>query len=322
VPASSWKARLLEGVVLKMIRTVSMLPAATEIVGALGLMDQLVAVSHECDYPEEANHRPRVTHCEIYGKGLPSSEIDRWVSERLAAGAALYTLDERSLRELSPDLILTQKLCDVCAPAYGSVAALAAALPSRPRVLNLEPMSLADVFGNIRAVAAAMGHAERADAVCQELERRVAAVAERVAACDRPTVFVMEWTEPIYNAGHWTPELVRLAGGRALLSPEGAHSVRVPWEEVRAADPEVLVIACCGHRVERTKQDLPRLKALPGWQEQRAVRSGRVYVADGTALFSRPGPRLVDTLEMLAAALHSEACGQTTREHALVPVYG
>ena len=139
-----------------MVRTVSMLPAATEIVGALGLMDQLVAVSHECDFPAEANTKPRVTRCEIHEKGLPSDEIDRWVSERLRAGESLYTIDEPLLRELAPDLILTQKLCDVCAPAYGSVAALAATLPSRPVVLNLEPKSLSDVFGNIHAVADAI----------------------------------------------------------------------------------------------------------------------------------------------------------------------
>jgi iron complex transport system substrate-binding protein len=290
-----------------MVRTVSMLPAATEIVGALGLMDQLVAVSHECDFPAEANDRPRVTHCEIYGKGLPSDEIDRWVSDRLRAGDSLYTLDEPLLRELAPELILTQKLCDVCAPAYGSVAALAATLPSKPRVLNLEPKSLADICGNVRAVAAAMGHPERAAEVVFELEERVAEVVRAVAGRSRPTVFVMEWADPIYNAGHWTPELVRLAGGAPVLAAEGEYSVRVPWEEVRAADPEVLVIACCGHPVERTRRDLPLLEALPGWRELRAVRAGRVYLADGAAYFSRPGPRVVDTLEILAAAIHPGA---------------
>lgn len=285
-----------------------MLPAATEIVGALALMDQLVGVSHECDYPEEANHRPRVTHCEIYGRGLPSLEIDRWVSRRLSAGESLYTLDEALLRELAPELILTQKLCDVCAPAFGSVAALAATLPSRPRVLNLEPKSLTDVFENIRSVALAMGHAERAENVCRELERRVVAVVDRVKPFSRPSVFVMEWTEPIYNAGHWTPELVRLAGGSAVLGNEGADSTRIAWDDLRNADPEVIVIACCGHRVERTLQDLPRLETLTGWSSLRAVRTGRVFVTDGSAYFSRPGPRLVDSLELLALACHPEAC--------------
>ena len=287
-----------------MVRTVSMLPAATEIVGALGLMDDLVAVSHECDYPEEANRRPRITHCEIYGRGLSSAAIDRWVSERLRSGESLYTLDEAKLRDLAPELILTQRLCDVCAPAYGSVAALAAALPSQPRVLNLEPRSLRDILRCVADVAIAMGHADRAVKVCRGLERRIAAVVRRVEGLGRPTTFLMEWTDPIFNSGHWMPELVRLAGGTPVLSPEGADSVRLSWESLRAADPEVLVIACCGHSVERTKQDLPILEAMPGWQQFRAVRDRRVYLADGSAYFSRPGPRIVDSLELLAEMLH------------------
>jgi iron complex transport system substrate-binding protein len=292
-----------------MARTVSMLPAATEIVGALGLFDQLVAVSHECDHPAEANTKPRVTHCEIHNRGLPSNAIDRWVAARLRAGDPLYTIDEPTLRRLAPDLILTQKLCDVCAPAYGSVQALAAALPTRPRVLNLEPKSLADVLDNVRAVAAAMGHPGRAEPVVAGLERRVAAVVRRVEGSNRPTVFVMEWTDPIFNAGHWTPELVRLAGGEPLLAAAGEDSVRVPWDALRAADPEVLVIACCGHGVERNRQDLPQLQARPGWADLRAVRERRVWLADGSAYFSRPGPRVVDTLELLAAVIHPSGDG-------------
>ena len=302
-----------------MIRTVSLLPAATEIVGALGLMDQLLAVSHECDYPEEANRRPRVTFCEIHGKGLPSAEIDRWVAERLRTHGTLYTLDEAKLRGLAPDLILTQRLCDVCAPSFDSVEALAQALPSRPRALYLEPKNLGDVLRCVTEVAAAMGHPERGEEVRRGLERRVAEVTARVAGRRRPTAFVMEWAEPIYNSGHWNPELVRLAGGTAVLSPEGEYSVRVPWEQLRAAAPEVLVIACCGHGVERTRQDLPALEALPGWHQLPAVRERRTYLADGSAYFSRPGPRIVDTLEMLASVLHpEEGRGPDTR---LVPVY-
>jgi iron complex transport system substrate-binding protein len=289
-----------------LIRTVSLLPAATEIVGALDLMDQLVAVSHECDYPAEANRRPRITHCEIHGQGLPSADIDRWVTDRLHSQGTLYTLDEPKLRDLVPDLILTQKLCDVCAPAYGSVAALAQTLPSRPRVLNLEPRNLHDVLDCIEVVAAAMGHPERGTEARRRLEQRVANVESLVAGLPRPTVFVMEWADPIYNSGHWTPELVRRAGGTAVLSPEGVDSVRVPWEAVQAANPEVLIIACCGHTVERTRQDLPILEALAGWHQLRAVRGARVHVVDGSAYFSRPGPRLVDTLEIVAALLHPE----------------
>jgi iron complex transport system substrate-binding protein len=304
-----------------MIRTVSMLPAATEVVGALGLMDQLLAVSHECDYPEEANHRPRVTHCEIYGKGLPSAEIDRWVSDKIRAGESLYTLDEETLRELAPDLILTQRLCDVCAPAYSSVAALAKALPSQPRTLNLEPKCLRDILDNVVAVAAAMGHAEKGTEVCGHLERRIADVQERVGGLGRRTVFIMEWAEPIFNSGHWNPELIRLAGGTPVLSPEGEFSIRIPWDELRAADPEVLIIACCGHRVERTKKDLPILEALPDWRRLNAVRNGRVFIADGSAYFSRPGPRIIDTLEMVASIIHPEVCREAYLRRGVVRIY-
>lgn len=302
-----------------MIRTVSMLPAATEIVGALGLMDQLVGVSHECDYPDEANRRLRITHCEIYGKGLSSAEIDRWVSERLRAGDSLYTLDEATLRDLAPDLILTQRLCDVCAPAYGSVAALAATLPTKPRVLNLEPKQLLDIVVGVEEVASAMGRPERGAEVRRGLVRRIADAVKRVKGRNRPTAFLMEWADPIYNSGHWNPELIRLAGGSAVLSPEGEYSVRVPWDDLRAADPEVLVIACCGHGVERTRKDLPLLEALPGWQDLRAVRGRRVYLADGSAYFSRPGPRVVDSLEMLAGMIHPEACGGAYPERGITP---
>jgi len=304
-----------------MIRTVSMLPAATEIVAALGLIDQLVGVAHECDFPPEVNTKPRVTRCEIHEAGLPSAEIDRWVSEKLHAGESLYTIDAALLDSLAPQLILTQKLCDVCAPAYGSVAALAAQLPSCPRVLNLEPRCLADVLRNIREVAAAMGHADRADRVIVELERRITDVVDRVAGLPCPTVFVMEWCSPIFNAGHWTPELVRLAGGKSVLTTEGKDSVRAAWEDLRAVDPEILLIACCGHGVERTRQDMPLLESLPGWHDMRAVRDRRVYLADGSAYFSRPGPRLVDSLEILATVQHQGACRSRYPDRGVVAAY-
>jgi iron complex transport system substrate-binding protein len=289
------------------MRTISMLPAATEIVGALGLMADLLAVSHECDYPEEANHRPRITRCEIHGQGLASDAIDRWVSETLQARGTLYTLDEETIRALRPELILTQRLCDVCAPAFGSVQAFAQTLPGPPRVLNLEPRRLADIFHNIAQVAEAMGHPERAGPVVRGLQERVRAVEEGSArAGERPSVLLMEWAEPPYCSGHWGPELVELAGGRDLLGRKGEDSVRVPWEAVLEADPEVIVLACCGHPVERTLKDLPLLEARPGWASLRAVRAGRVHVADGSAYFSRPGPRVVDSLEILAEAIHPE----------------
>ena len=304
-----------------MIRTVSMLPAATEIVGALGLMDQLLAVSHECDFPDEANRRPRVTFCEIYGKGLSSAEIDRWVSERLQSHGSLYTLDEQTLRTLEPDLILTQRLCDVCAPAYDSVEEMAKHLPTKPRVLSLEPKCLADILSNISEVATAMGQPRRAEEVRRRLEKRIADVKPRVEGLDRRGTFIMEWAEPIFNSGHWNPELIDLARGIPLLSQKGEYSVRVAWETLRSADPEVLIIACCGHAVERTKSDIPILEKLPGWEKMNAVQNRRVYIVDGSAYFSRPGPRIVDALEMIAWMIHPESLPKLDAESGIERVY-
>ncbi len=289
------------------MRIVSLLPAATEIVHALGMMDHLVGVSHECNFPESACLKPRVTGCEIYGDHVSSSDIDRWVSEKLSKGEDLFTLDEARLRELRPDLILTQRLCDVCAPAYGSVVALAQTLPGPPSVLNLEPNTLADIFQNIQMVADKLAVSATGARLIQALCSRVTYVKQRVEdAAHHPRVAVIEWLDPPFCSGHWTPELVGIAGGEEVLGLTGKDSVRKTWAEVQAADPEILVIACCGQSAARALQDWDRLKALPALQALSAVQHGNVYVADGNAYFSRPGPRVVDTLEILAEVIHPE----------------
>jgi iron complex transport system substrate-binding protein len=289
------------------MRVVSLLPAATEIVAALGMLDELVGVSHECDYPEPVRSKPRVTHCPIHEQGLPSAAVDRWVSETLVAKGTLYTLQESLLRELRPDVILTQRLCDVCAVAYGSVAAFAATLPGPPEVVNLEPSSLQDIFDNIKLVARVLHVPERGEEVVESLSRRVEAVTNQAAqASIRPRCFLMEWIDPPYCSGHWGPELVERAGGEDVLGRRGQDSTRIAWEAVVAARPEVLVLACCGYRAERTLRDLPKLSRAPGWQNLPAARHGRVYAVDGSAYFSRPGPRIVDSLEILAEILHPE----------------
>lgn len=289
------------------MRIVSLLPAATEIVGALGLMDWLVGVSHECDFPIEANKRPRVTRCEIHEAGLPSALVDRWVREALASAGTLYTLDEGLLRRLRPDAILTQRLCDVCAVGYDSVTALAATLPGHPQIVNLEPSCLPDVFQDIHRVARSLGVAERGERLVKSLVKRVEVVRSRAAQLRRrPRCFLMEWIDPPYCSGHWSPELVEIAGGVELIGRKGKDSRRIPWERVLAARPEVLVLACCGYSAERTLKDFPILEDCPSWESLPAVRDRRVYVVDGRAYFSRPGPRLVDSLEILAEILHPE----------------
>jgi len=291
------------------MRVVSLLPAATEIVAALGRLDDLVGVSHECDFPPAVQAKPRVTRCAIHGNRLPSAEIDRWVRTELHGTGTLYTMDEALLRALAPDVILTQRLCDVCAVGYGSVVALAATLPGPPRVVNLEPMRLGDVFQDVLNVGAAIDATDAAARVVGELHARVNAVKRRAAALPRRRAILLEWIDPPFRTGHWGPDVVAAAGGADLLGIAGTAAAAVPWEAVRAARPDVLVLACCGFDVARTIDDLPLLRQAPGWTDLPAVAHGAVWVLDGCAYVSRPGPRIADTVELLARCLHPEAFG-------------
>jgi iron complex transport system substrate-binding protein len=288
------------------VRIVSLLPSATEIVCALGLDDQLVGVTRECDHPSFVRDLPKVTRT-LIPDDAPSARIDALVREQLTSERALYHLDMETLEALAPDLIVTQALCDVCAVAEAEVLDAACRLPGNPPVVNLEPMTLAEVFDAITAVGAAAGRAHRAADVVAGLRSRVDAVAARTAAIPaaaRPRVAFLEWIDPLFNGGHWNPELIELAGGVDVLGSPAAASRTVTWEAVRTARPDVLFVACCGFSTERALEDLPLLQDRPGWDDLPAVRDGRVYFSDGNAYFSRPGPRLVDSLEVLAAALH------------------
>ncbi|MGH7672807.1 MAG: cobalamin-binding protein, partial [Gemmatimonadales bacterium] len=268
-----------------------------------GLEDHLVGVTHECDFPASVGRLPKVTRTLIPTQA-PSGAIDRLVRERLRTGQALYTLDLPVLETLRPDLIVTQALCDVCAVAEDEVRAAACTLPGRPRVVNLEPQTLSEVFAAIRQVSQAAGVERSAEELLARLRARVAAVTDRAARVSpRPRVALLEWLDPPFSCGHWSPELVRLAGGVEGLGREGQPSRTLRWEDVFAWAPEVVLIACCGFTVERTMCDVPAVRRLPGWRELPAVRSGRVYVVNGSHYFSRPGPRLVDSLELLAHAL-------------------
>lgn len=290
------------------MRIVSLLPSATEIVCALGLADKLVAVTHECDYPSIVLGKPWITRSRLEPE-LSSGEIDEAVRSQLDSDAhSLYTIDRALLARLDPDLILTQKLCEVCAVAYDEVLDAVAELPRRPEVMNLEPMSLREVFDDILRVGEATGRTRAAQMLVGQLEARVDSVAQAVARAKRhPRVGFLEWIDPLFCGGHWNPELVELAGGVDGLGRLGAPSVRIEWEMVREFAPEVLIISCCGFSVERASEDLPLLTAQPGWEDVPAVRAGRVHVVDGSAYFSRPGPRLVESLEILASLVHPEA---------------
>ena len=290
-----------------MPRIVSLLPAATEIAAALGLMDDIVGVSHECDFPEEANVRPRVTRCPVHQAGLSSREVDDRVRRALRENGTIYTIDETLLRELRPNVILTQKLCDVCAVNYGTVARLAETLPGPPHVVNLEPSSLSDIFDDIRRVAKVCGVSHRADKVVAELSTRVEAVRERAAKIpDRPRCFLMEWIDPPFCSGHWSPELVEIAGGHDPLGRMHQPSVEIKWEAVLDARPEVIVLALCGYDVDRARRDCELLRKFPGFDSLPAAQNNRIHIVDASAYFARPGPRIVDIVEILAGILHPE----------------
>lgn len=286
------------------MRIVSLLPSATEIVCELGLGAALVGVTHECDHPPVVRGLPRVTRS-LIPVDATSRAIDGMVRERLRSKRALYELDLDVLERLSPDLIVTQALCDVCAVAEAEVSAAACRLPGRPRVVNLEPASLDEVLVSLRTVADAAGVPAAGEAAVDRLQRRIEVVAARSAAISAPPrVMLLEWIDPPFCAGHWSPGIVRLAGGREVVGRPGERSREVTWDGIVAADPEVLVIACCGFDIPRTRHDLPLLLAQEAFHRLTCVRDGRVFLVDGNALLSRPGPRLVESLEILAHLLH------------------
>src|SRR6266513_3136396 len=290
-----------------MPRIVSLLPAATEIAAALGLMEDVVAVSHECDFPIEANTRPRVTNCPVHNAGLASKEIDEWVRRALRENGTINTIDEPLLRELRPDVILTQKLCDVCAVGYGTVARLAETLPGPPQLVNLEPTSLSDIFDDIQRVAKACGVPERARGIIAKLSERVEGVQLRVDRIShRPRCFLMEWVDPPFCSGHWGPELVEIAGGYDPLGRKHQPSVEINWEAVLDAQPEIIVLALCGYDVDRAQRDYELLRKFPGFDSLPAAQNNRIHIVDASAYFARPGPRIVDSLEILAGILHPE----------------
>src|SRR6266536_3328324 len=268
-------------------------------------MEQVVGVSHECDFPEEANARPRVTHCPVHNAGLASGEVDQWVRRALRDNGTIYTIDQPLLRELSPDVILTQKLCDVCAVGYGTVARLAETLPGPPQVVNLEPSSLSDIFDDIRRVADACDVRDRGDELIASLSERINSVRERAAKlANRPRCFLMEWVDPPFCSGHWGPELVEIAGGYDPLGRKHQPSVQIAWQQVLDTQPDVIVLALCGYNIDRARRDYEILRGFPDFNSLPAARHGEIYLVDASAYFARPGPRIVDSLEILGGILH------------------
>jgi iron complex transport system substrate-binding protein len=282
------------------VRIVSLVPSATEMLFALGVGDEVTAVTHECDHPPEALDLPKVTR-DVIGPGLPPDEIDRAVRELTEEGRAIYELDEHALRSLAPDLIVTQALCAVCAVSYDDVRAIAERMDPPPEVLALDPHTLGEVLGDVRTLAQATDAKDAGVDLVQDAAARIDRV--RLAVRDAPPVAVaaLEWLEPIYVAGHWTPQLIEYAGGIDVLGLPGERSQMRRWDEVAAAAPEVVVCMPCGYDAERALEEAESYA-----DELAELGARRVVAVDAAAYFSRPGPRLVDGLELMAHILHPD----------------
>jgi iron complex transport system substrate-binding protein len=287
------------------MRICSLLPGATEIAYLLGLGDQIVGVTHECDYPPDAKYKPVVVRGVIDPNRMSSQEIDAKVAELLQAGKGLYTIDDKVFFEASPDVILTQGLCDVCALDYDEVVKAAQRLPRMPEIISLNPHSLAEILDDILRVGSATERESTATALVHALRERI----DQVGIGEpkyRSRVVCLEWFEPLYVAGHWVPEMVALAGGFDVLGRKGEPSHKVTWRSVVDANPDVILLMPCGFDVRRTVKESTPLRSLHGWNDLPAVKAGNVYALNGNAYFSRPGPRLVHGLEILAGIIHPE----------------
>jgi iron complex transport system substrate-binding protein len=283
-----------------LMRIASLVPSATEMLFALGLGEQVVGVTHECDHPAPASRLPHLTST-VLPPGLSAGEIDAAVKQVVGEGRALYGLDEERLSQLEPELIVTQAVCEVCAVSYEDVVAVAARLPGPPRVLQQDPSSLAEVLEDVTRLGAAAGIEPRAAGVRAELEARLESVQAAVAGAALPRVVALEWLDPPFVGGHWLPEMVAMAGGEDVAGPPGAKSPEVTWESLEALRPDDVVVMPCGWYVEEARE-----QAAEHWDRIEALGAEHVFAVDAASTFSRPGPRLVDGVELLAHLFHPD----------------
>jgi len=282
------------------MRIASLVPSATEMLYALGLGDRVVAVTHECDYPLEARSLPQLTRT-VLPPGLSAADIDRAVKARVAEGQALYELDEELLAKLAPDLIVTQAVCAVCAVSYEEVLDVAARLPSKPRVVQQDPSTLGEMLEDVIRLGEATEIPNLAHELRGELEGRLATVRAAVAGATLPRVIALEWLDPPYVGGHWIPEMISIAGGDDVAGPPGLKSPEVSWGELSGLNPDVTIAMPCGWYVEDS-----RAQAIAHWDQIEALGAQRVFAVDAASTFSRPGPRLVDGVELLGHLLHPD----------------
>jgi iron complex transport system substrate-binding protein len=296
------------------MRIVSLVPSATEMLFALGLGPDLVAVTHECNYPPAARELPKVTRDVLPG-GLSSAEIDAAVKERTLRGESIYELDDRLLRELRPDLIVTQALCTVCAVSYDDVRALAEEIDTRPHVISLDPRTVGEVLGDARTLAQATDRKDAAVELVRQASARIDRIRLAVRGARRIRVAALEWLDPPFAAGHWTPQLIEYAGGEDVLGFPGEHSEERTWEDVERADPDIVIAMPCGFDLEFSYREAEMHR-----EELARVGAGEVVAVDAAAYFSRPGPRIVDGLELLAHILHPEVVPEAPAQALTVEV--
>jgi iron complex transport system substrate-binding protein len=305
-------------------RVVSLIASATEILHALGAGELQVARSHECDWPPPVKKLPAITRPKFDVEGA-SAEIDRRVRDLVARGLSVYEVDADALAELKPDVILTQDQCQVCAVSLADVErAVCDFVHGAPHVVSLHPHTMTDIYADIGRVATAVGRPEAGQRLVASMHERLAAVTEAVAAQPKKRLAFIEWVDPPMSGGHWMPELIAAAGGESVFGAAGEPSPWITWKEVAVADPDVIVVAPCGYDIEVTRREVRPLARYALWQELRAVRQGRVFLADGNAYFNRPGPRVVESAEILAEAMHPEVCdfghrGKGCVDYKLIP---
>ncbi len=312
------------------IKIASLLPSATEIVCALGLEKNLVGITHECDYPASVSDKPHLTASRISHETMSSAEIDHAVRSNLDGHGSIYDLNEKLLAELKPDLIITQELCEVCAVSYKTVQKAAKMFVADATVVSLEPNTIADIFDNIKTIGELCGVSTKAETLVADLQNRLDEIRERVSKneknpksktqnpkSNRPRVFMLEWLEPPFAPGHWTPEQVEIAGGNCLLGEAGSKSLTTTYEAITESKPEILVLIPCGYYTRDIVRQLETTQFPANWRELPAVKNNNVWAMDASAYFSRPAPRVVDGVEILAKIFHADIFGKPSEKEAI-----
>ncbi len=298
---------------LKKLRILSLLPAATEIISLLGLSKNLVGIGHDSYYPKSVAGLPKVTSTIITNQ-MTSLEIDRAVKRSIHKGQSIFHIDKKIISKLSPNLIFTQELCPVCAPYLKDVKQIVKKIETDAKIVSFSPTTISDIFENIKTAGKIIGRLKKANKLIKNLKLRIKKVKDKTRSLKRPSVIIIEWIDPIMSSGHWTYEMVAVAGGRLFLSEKGGKSKRILWEDVLKLDPDILIIAPCGFDIKRSKKEIGIIKSKKGFKNLKAYKNKKIFYMDGDSYLTRPGPRIVDGIETLAKILHPKILKENTQK--------